>query len=361
MKKAFALILALSMALALCACGASAPASSAGAASTSAAASGTSSSGKATYELRLGTQEAAGIPLADSAYRFADALEKATNGDIKVTVYPSSQLGDYEQMFEELTMGTLDMAWISGPASFDQMMDIQGIPYLVENWDQARELWGNRDGYLYQKFQDIFANLNVTLLGVTPGGFLGIGAQKLGDLNTVFDPTVSKGVLIRHPDMAVAKMIVEALGYNGMAIAYSDLYTSLQTGVVDGWYGGGAALNYASFRDVIKYYADYRYLFEVFDMLISTQVMESLPAKYQDIITQLAEEEQPKAFDDFEAFEKQGYQQLADYGIKVLYPTDEQMTSMAKHVRDAVYPQLNDLFGKDVMDSISKQVAGLSK
>jgi TRAP-type C4-dicarboxylate transport system substrate-binding protein len=317
--------------------------------------------GTPTYQLRLGTQEAEGIPLCDSAYRFAEKLEEATNGDIKVTVYPSSQLGDYEQMFEEVTLGTLDMAWISGPASFDQMMDIQGIPYLVENWDQAVELWCNRDGYIYKKFDEIFAGLGATLLGVTPGGFLGVGANNLGNLDTIFDPTVHQNVLIRHPSMEVAKMIVEALGFNGVSIPYSDLYASLQTGVADGWYGGGAALNYASFRDVIKYYADYRYLFEVFVMVMSSDKFDQMPAEYQDLIMELAVEEQLQAFKDFQEFEKNGYKQLTDYGIEVLYPTDEEMSAIAKHVREVVYPQLNDLFGKDVMKEISAQVESLSK
>ncbi|MGE4484848.1 MAG: TRAP transporter substrate-binding protein DctP [Oscillospiraceae bacterium] len=366
MKRTLSLILAFVLVTTmLCACGTgSTPTNSAtntSTASDTGTATGNSDKTTPTYTWRLGTQDADGIPLTDSAYRFAKDLEEATNGDIQITVYPSSQLGDYEQMFEEVTMGTLDMAWISGPASFDQMMDIQGIPYLVENWDQARELWGNRDGYIYSKFNDIMQNLGATLLGVTPGGFLGIGAQNLGNLDTIFDPTVKQGVLIRHPSMDVARMIVDSLGYNCVTIAYSDLYTALQTGVADGWYGGGAALNYTSFRDVIKYYADYRYLFEVFTMLMNQDLFESLPEEYQTLIMDLAVKEQTAAFDDFQAFEAEGYSQLDDYGIQVLYPTDEQMTYMAQYVRDTVYPQLNDLFGEDTMTAISDQVAGLAK
>ena len=56
-----------------------------------------------------------------------------------------------------------------------------------------------------------------------------------------------------------------------------------------------------------------------------------------------------------------GYGQLTEYGIEVLVPTAEEMTAMAEAVRAEVYPQLNDLFGEDVMNAISEQVAGLSK
>ena len=226
---------------------------------------------------------------------------------------------------------------------------------------EARELWGDREGYIYTKFEEIFENLGVKLLGIVPGGFLGVGAKDLGNLETVFDLSVNQGVLIRHPSMDVAAMIVKALGFNNMAIAYSDLYTALQTGVVDGWYGGGAGLNYTGFRDVISYFADYRYLFEVMDMLISAQTFEKLPAEYQELIVELAIAEQPKAFDEFQAYEEAGYAQLEEYGIEVLIPTADEMSAMAESVRAEVYPQLNDLFGEDVMAAISEQVAGLSK
>lgn len=357
MKKILAIVLALSMLFALAACGGtSAPAEDKPA---DTPAETTESSG-ATYKLRLGAEEAQGMPQTDAAYDFAEMVAEATNGDIEITVYPAAQLGDYEVMFEGLTNGSLDLAFISGPASFDQMMDIQGIPYLVENWDQAEALWGNREGYLYSKFDEVFAGLNVKLLGVLSGGFLGIGGASLGDLDTIWDPTAHQDALCRHPSMDVAHMIVDALGYNSVTIAYSDLYSALQTGTCDCWYGGGSALNYNSFRDVIDYYADYRYLFNVLIMGMSQDVFDTLPADYQQILIDCAIQVQADEFAMYEEFENNAYAQLEEAGITVLYPTDEEMAAIAGHVRDEVYPQLYDLFGADVVDAISEQVAGLS-
>lgn len=96
-------------------------------------------------------------------------------------------------------------------------------------------------------------------------------------------------------------------------------------------------------------------------MLVSAQTFDSLPAEYQELIVELAIAEQPVAFDEFQAYEEAGYAQLEEYGIEVLIPTAEEMTAMAESVRAEVYPQLNDLFGEDVMNAISEQVAGLSK
>ena len=150
MKKALTLVLTLAMLFLLCACG--------GAATTPADPGTTTNTEPApadgtVYTLRLATQVAQPNPLANSAYRFAEKVAEATNGQVKIDVYPSNQLGDYTSVFEEMELGTIDLAWISADSSFDPMIDVQGIPYLFENWEQAREIWLNQDGFLFQTYK----------------------------------------------------------------------------------------------------------------------------------------------------------------------------------------------------------------
>lgn len=312
-----------------------------------------------TYQWRLGTQEAEGVPLTISAHAFADAVRDLSAGDIEITVYPSNQLGGYEQTFDEIKMGTIELGWLSGSSMFDPMIDIQGIPYLVENWDQARKLWSDRDGYIYKKWDETMQNQGVKLLGISPAGFLGCGGRNFGDLNTVFDSTVKHDALIRVPPMELAVQIVQALGYRTTTIPYADLYPALQTGVADGWYGGSATLNYESFRDVIDIFIDYKYLFEIMGMFMNEDLFDSLPADVQDLLVQAAIDEQARAFDYYEAYAEDGYKALEDYGINVMYPTDEEMKAIAADVRAKVYPGLDDMFGADVMKGILDQVNSL--
>ena len=315
--------------------------------------------GEPTYSWRLGTQDAKGVPLADSAYRFAERVSELSNGDIEITVYPSSQLGDYTQTFEEVQMGTIDMAWVSGSSSFNPIIDVQGIPYLVQNWNQANELWGNRSGYIYKLWDDTMRDLDVKLLGINPGGFLGCGGKNFGNMNTIMDPTIKQDALLRVPAMELAVKIVSSLGYKTTTIPYSDLYSALQTGVADGWYGGSATLNYEGFRDVISTFVDYNYLFEIFGMFMNEELFESLPAEYQELLLQAAIDEQVEAFAYYEAYAEQSYKSLEEYGITIVKPTDEEMAIIAAHVRDVVYPDLDKMFGADVMKNILKQVNSL--
>lgn len=371
MKKVLALLLALCMVFALVACGAApAPAPAASTETkteTEAKTEAPAAAPDKVYTLRLATQVAQPNPLANSAYRFAEAVAEKTNGQVKIDVYPSNQLGDYTSVFEELDLGTIDLAWISASSAFNPMIDVQGIPYIFENWDQARAIWLDQDGFLFKTYKEAnesYGNQNVMVMGVVPGGFLGICIAKDTKISysdaDMFSPSVSKkDLLIRNPSMDVAAMIVNGLGFNSFNLSWSELYNALQTGVVNGAYGAGAGTVYTDLRDVVSSFYDFRYLMEMMAMYASKSSLEKLPADLAQIVVDCAVAEQELAFDEYEEFEKEGYQQLKDYGIDVIYPTDEEMAAMASEMRDIVWPQLYDLFGEDTMTGIRAQVESL--
>lgn len=374
MKKALALLLALAMVLALCACGAAATTTTTTAAATAApadtaatAAAGTTTATEPTYTLRLATQVAQPNPLANSAYRFAEDVAAKTNGQVKIDVYPSNQLGDYTSVFEELDLGTIDLAWISASSAFNPMIDVQGIPYIFENWDQARAIWLDQNGFLFKTYKEAnesYGNQNVLVMGVVPGGFLGVCIAKGTNVSysdaDMFNPAVAKkDLLIRNPSMDVAAMIVNGLGFNSFNLSWSELYNALQTGIVNGAYGAGAGTVYTDLRDVVSTFYDYRYLMEMMAMYASKSSLAKLPDDLSKIVVDCAVAEQSLAFDEYEAFEKEGYDNLTAYGIKVISPTDEQMSAMAAQMRDIVWPQLNSLFGEETMAGIRAQVEGL--
>ncbi len=367
MKKVIALLLAVCMVFVLVACGASTAAPAATTTTTTTTTSTASSSSDEVYTLRLATQVAQPNPLANSAYRFADAVAEKTGGKVKVDVYPSNQLGDYTSVFEELDLGTIDLAWISASSAFNPMIDVQGIPYIFENWDQARAIWLDQDGFLFKTYKEAnesYGNQNVLVMGVVPGGFLGICIAKDTKIDysdaDMFAPGVAKkDLLIRNPSMDVAAMIVNGLGFNSFNLSWSELYNALQTGVVNGAYGAGAGTVYTDLRDVVSAFYDFRYLMEMMAMYASKSSLDKLPADLAQIVVDCAVAEQALAFDEYEEFEKEGYNQLKDYGIEVIYPTDEQMSAMAAEMRDIVWPQLYDLFGEDTMTGIRAQVEGL--
>ena len=244
MKKALSLILALAMSASLLAgCGGndSEPAAEGGA------------EGEV-YELRIAThynQEHLGYA---ALQRIEEKLEAESEGRLDVTLYPSSQLGDYTLTFQELSEGTVDIALIPIPSEYDSRLEMNFIPYLFNGYDGLQAGFGE-GSYFFEKYTEIMGDLNIKLLGMYVEGMIGFGfvPEPVG----YNDVTVDKGLMVRAPAIEVYNLVTEDMGYSATTIAYADLYTAMQTGVCDGWIGGTPQLNYSDFRDVIKYYVPY--------------------------------------------------------------------------------------------------------
>lgn len=286
----------------------------------------------------------------------AKRIYEQTDGHVDIKVYPASQLGDITQAYDEIMQGTIDMGLFTIYGSYDIFTEILYTPFLTSNYDEFKVVYG-RDGELYNKYNDVQANRGVSLLGFWPSGYLGVGFASLSDPSTVFDFNVKKKDLVRAPGMDSMILSVESMGFNSTVINYSDVYTALQTGVCDGSWNGGAYANYSSFRDVLKYFVDYRACNDVYSCIINTQKLESLPAEYQTIIYDVLEEVLEEGINKIEDQEVQSIQDLRDYGIEVIIPTDEQRVEMSNYFVENVWPELYEDFGEDFMKQLAEKVS----
>ena len=129
---------------------------------------------------------------------------------------------------------------------------------------KRKEYIVNPDSYFFQTVLEHQRNLNIETLGIYLAGAQGVGAAKV--IDNLMDPNAAKPYLIRCPSTDGYLWTAEGFGFNSVTINYSELYSSLQTGVCDGWLGGGAYVNYLSFRDVLKYFGDARCSFEQYHL-----------------------------------------------------------------------------------------------
>jgi TRAP-type C4-dicarboxylate transport system substrate-binding protein len=227
------------------------------------------------------------------------------------------------------------------------------------DWDDLKTLYSDKDLWFFKTMSEVNAAQGVTLLGVLPNGFMGIGAKNLGNLDTLFDLNVKQDALIRSASIDSLIAQVEAFGFRVTTIPYADLYSALQTGIADGWYGGSLISNNVGFKDVIKYFVEYKAVNEPMGMLISTKTMESLPAEYQELLIKIAEDEALTGIADVQAAEEAARTALEEYGITIITPTDEELQEVAKIVREKVYPLFAEEFGEELMNEIYAWVENL--
>jgi len=232
------------------------------------------------------------------------------------------------------------------------MLEIGSLPFLAENAEGMRKQL-SPGSYVYSITDDSLSKLGVKLLGIQGEGFIGVGTTKKP--KNYADPKTDKDTLIRVSTTAVYKETAQDMGYRTASIPYADTYSSIQTGVCDGWIGGSSQINYQVFGDVIKYYIPYNCLFDQTGYLINQELWDSLSPEDQKIIQEAVDYESAKSFDG-KAEDAKYMDMMAEKGIEVLEITPEEKKALADHIRNATWPKLEKKFGKDVLDKVKESL-----
>lgn len=235
--------------------------------------------------LRYAENQPEDYPTTKGAYEFARIVDEKTNGRIKVEVYYGGQLGDEKSVIEQVQFGAIDFTRVSiSPlAEFSKALNVLQLPYLYRNSDQ---MWKVLDGKIGDDF----------LAGLDAAGIIGLswfdaGARnfyvRTGPINTLED---LKGLKIRVQESQQMMDMVEALGANPTPMAYGEVYSSLQTGVIDGAENNWPSYESTSHYEVAKYFVldEHTRVPEV--QMISKKTWEKLSNADKEIIKEAAAE-----------------------------------------------------------------------
>lgn len=303
-----------------------------------------------TYDLRLATLYPAEHEMTLAVQDVCDKIAEETDGAVNIKIYPSDQLGDYTSVYEEVMKGTIDMTVNTMVTTYDSTLEMLTIPYLAGSYQEAKEIFSNPDSYFFQTVREHQEALNIETLGIYIAGAMGIGAT--APIENPMDPTVSKSDLLRCPSMDSYLWTAEGMGFNTVTIAYSELYSAMQTGTCDGWVGGGAYVNYVSFRDVLKYFCDSRYIYENIVCIMNKELFDGMPDEYQTIIQDAFTESTQAFADQMEALDQQAMADMEAMGIEVYVPTEAEMTAMKEHFQTNVWPNYEGTLAEDVLASL---------
>jgi len=281
----------------------------------------------------------------------AEEIYARTNGAVSIEHFPAGMLGDYVGGFEEIMLGTIEMAAITVPLHIDGRFGIVYIPWVATDYEDLKTLW-QPDTNLFQRLHDILYDNGLKMFGMLPGGMMGIGTIE-PFTSDVWDFSVpSTELLIRLPPFETLHIMADVMNLRITEIPFADLYPALSTGVVEGWIGGGVELNYAVARDVINYFYDFRYYDDSFTIFMNLDIYYSLPAQYRAIIAEVMQEAAFQALDERAARDLYFFDRLEAAGVTIIVPTDEQRAQMADHFRTYGWPRFIDMFGLDVVNML---------
>ena len=310
--------------------------------------------GPVTFRLSLVT--AIDDPITIAAKEFAANVSERTEGRVTVEVYPANQLGDATAVFDEIIRGTIDMAYANPSDNYQPDIYLSYLPCLVTRYEDMPAVFG-RDGYLFQETNKLYEQLGLKFLGYGTVGFLGIGAAKpiLDEKNEIIP-----GALIRTSSDLLSKLTMEGLGFHVSTMPYVDVFSGLQTGIIDGWLGGNPSINYLSFRDVINYFYYYKIIIENYHFFCNENNFNKMSKEDQEILLECANDMLEQSYQDAQRLDEQYLQELSDFGINVVEFSDEFLADMAASVRENVWPQIAaDKYSAELIENLEKSLMEL--
>ena len=284
---------------------------------------------------------------------FSDTLKQSTDGKLKTKLYPASALGDYTVVQERVGLGAIDIACQPPASAADKRFQMVYFPYMVKNWEQAKRNYS--PGAPVRKIvAQLYDEQGIHLLAAWPVYFGGISLNR--EPVSPGDPDAHKGIKLRVPPMKTFQLLADNTGYLGTPIPFSDAFTAVQTGVVDGVVGSGAEGYYSSFRDVTKYYIPSNTHFEVWYLIINKETFDKLKPELKKQLEDVSGQFESRRWESAKADQAANEKRLADYGAKIVDISEEEIAATAKKIHETVWPVvLEDVgveWGQSVLDSI---------
>jgi C4-dicarboxylate-binding protein DctP len=291
-------------------------------------------------------------PKGQAAERFKQLAEKATNGRVKVEVYPNSQLYKDKEELEALQLGAVQMLAPSlakfGPLGVKEF-EAFDLPYIFPS---KTALYNVTEGEIGKGLMKKLEPKGITGLAFWDNGFKVMSANR--PLHSVAD---FKGLKMRIQSSKVLDAQMRALGANPQVLAFSEVYQALQTGVVDGTENPPSNMYTQKMHEVQKHVTVSNHGYLGYAVIVNKKFWDGLPP---DIRTAL-----DKAMKDATTFEKAIAQRDNDMALEAIKKTGktEVYTPSVKEQaewRKALLPVQKDMegrIGKDLISAINKEAA----
>lgn len=353
MKKIAAIILALSMALTLCACGQKAPTGGASGSQSTPGSGSTGTpapSGKKTV-VKISMTEG----MDSSTYARAVEFGKKVNADcgdaFDFQIYPSDQLGGYHDVNVEAINGTVEMIIGGLSTNLDPRGSIAYTPYLCTSLSKVDYYYGE-DSYIYGLVTDIADGMGLKFLGFDISGMEGLSIR--GTLpDAPLDPASDKkGLQIRTTGSPMMQALMTSLGYVPITVAWNEVYSATQSGMINGFLGANAGSAYNQFRDVIDYYLPISFAVDANRIVLSGKFWDTLTPEQQESFTVHAKEIFEESIDQTMAEQQDYFDKLEAAGVTVYEMTDEDYEALAAVARENCWPELINSFDQATYDEL---------
>ncbi len=279
---------------------------------------------------------------AKSAEMFAQDVEKATNGEVRVQVFGGSTLGSDRELVEGLKFGTADI-FVGGAGNLSAASDTAKIftqHFMISDIDQFKKVYG---GPIGQEIADRIKKES----GYQVISYWLRGPRWLTIKTAVNTPQDLSGKKIRVPDSPVFVKSWQALGAAPTPLSFGEVFTALQQGVIDGQENPLSLILASRFSEVVKFLIKTEHVYEPIAVVMSTQSYAKIPEKHRQAVLQ-AVNGRAKDFAETEVSngEQTFLQALKSQGMTVVEVDKALFRAKVAQVVDKDFASLKPLYQK---------------
>lgn len=283
---------------------------------------------------------------ADFTKAFCDLVNERSEGRLIITPYYNSVLGGDVQLLNDIRDGNLEIAHVTPMSGIDPRFGFRTLPYLFQDLDQVRELMANPDGEMFQLMKEIFADQNAYCLSVGEGIMRGFINSK-HPVHTISD---LKDLTCRIYEDPCVSAFWEPI-CNATILSWSECYTSLQTGTIDGMEAASTISCSSKFYEVADYYTDIDWQWVGEFLVVNQDCWNELDADLQEIVQQAAWDAAAVESEKAAEYRDEAYDMLEENGVEVTLLSDEEMSEWVEYGHSC-YESVRDIVGTETYDRV---------
>ena len=290
---------------------------------------------------------------------FVKNIEKYTNGRVKCKIYGANQLGGVEQVMENVAMGTVEMLLGWPNTTLDPKLEIYDLPGMVATYEEGRKVYKQGSPFM-AVLNEAYSKFDQIVIAAYPSGFQ-YQLFKNKPKNDVYDPMAKKPYKLRVAGLKYLVYTTDALGYITSTMPWGEVFTGLQTGIIDGLGAYSSESTYLMLRDAIKYVLPVRTFCDMYLLTINKEVWDGFSETDRAAVAKAAAEFQEKRFSRVPASDKEYLKKLADHGVTIMNVTEKQQAAFQKRIKDYVWPRLRKDMGAAFFDKATKAAEASKK
>lgn len=254
-------------------------------------------------------------PVHQAMVFMAERLDEISEGNMEIEIYPSGQLGSEQQCVELLQIGSLAITKVSAAVmeSFTDNFQVLGLPYVFRSKQHSFNVF---DGPIGKELLTSTEQYNIRGLC-----FYDAGARSFYTIDKPINtPEDLEGLKIRVMKSQTAMNMVKAIGGSPTPISWGELYTALQSGVVDGAENNPPSLYTSHHYEVCKYYSIDEHTMVPDVLIISTVVWNKLTDQEKKWLQQAVDESVVEQRKLWAESERESLRIVQEAGVKINYP-----------------------------------------